>query len=146
MRLALDEARAAIEHGDVPVGAVVARAGEVIASAKNEKELRNDPTAHAEILALRAASEKLGTWRLDETEIYVTLEPCVMCSGALVWGRVGRLVYGPRDPIGGAAYSLYNVVQDPRLNHHVEITPGVLAEESASLLRAFFEGRRERPV
>jgi tRNA(adenine34) deaminase len=142
MRLALAEAERALEHGDVPIGAVVVHDGEVIASACNEREATSDPTAHAEVLALRAAATKLGTWRLDDTTIYVTLEPCPMCAGALVLGRVGRLVYGPQDPRAGAAYSLYNIVADPRLNHQVDITTGVLEEECARLLRSFFEDKR----
>lgn len=142
MRLALAEARGALEHGDVPVGAVAVRAGEVLSSSGNERETRGDPTAHAEILALRAASAALGTWRLQGVTIYVTLEPCVMCSGAVQLARVERLVYGPQDPRAGAAYSLYNIPQDPRLNHYVEITADVLAEESSALLRSFFEDRR----
>ena len=142
MRVALAEAGRALEHGDVPIGAVAVRDGEVIASACNERELAGDPTAHAEILALRAASQAVGSWRLDGVTLYVTLEPCPMCAGALVLARVPRLVYGPQDPRAGAAYSLYNIVQDPRLNHRVEITAGVLEEESAEMLRSFFEGRR----
>ncbi|MDQ3752975.1 MAG: tRNA adenosine(34) deaminase TadA [Actinomycetota bacterium] len=142
MRLALDQARAALEHGDVPVGAVLTRGDEVLATACNERELRGDPTAHAELLALQAGSKILGTWRLDGTTLYVTLEPCPMCAGALVWGRVGRLVYGPQDPKAGAALSLYNIPQDPRLNHHVSITPGVLAAECGSVLTEFFALRR----
>jgi tRNA(adenine34) deaminase len=142
MRLALDEAAAALDHDDVPIGAVAVRAGEVVAAARNERELRGDPTAHAEVLALRAASEALGTWRLDDLTLYVTLEPCPMCAGALVLARASRLVYGPQDPRTGAAYSLYNIVQDPRLNHSVEITTGVLEEECAALLRAFFQRKR----
>lgn len=142
MRLALDEAREALDHNDVPIGAVLVKDGQVLAAAGNERERRADPTAHAEILVLRAGAEKLATWRLDETTLYVTLEPCPMCAGALVLGRVKRLVYGPQDPRAGAAYTLYNIPQDPRLNHEVEITPDVLAEESAALLRSFFEGKR----
>jgi tRNA(adenine34) deaminase len=144
MRRALAEARNAAVHGDIPIGAVVARQGEVLASAGNERELRGDPTAHAEILALRAAAEVVGSWRLDGADLFVTLEPCAMCAGALVLARVARLVYGPQDPRAGAAYSLYNVPQDPRLNHFVEIVPDVLAEESAEVLRGFFEQRRGR--
>lgn len=144
MRLALDEAAGAIAHDDVPVGAVLVRGSEVVASAGNERELSGDPTAHAEILCLRAAAEATRTWRLTDTTMYVTLEPCPMCAGALVAARVARLVYGPQDPVAGAALSLYNIVQDPRLNHSLEITTGVLAEESAALLRSFFEGRRGR--
>jgi tRNA(adenine34) deaminase len=142
MRLAMDEARGAAEHDDVPVGAVLVRGDEVLARAGNEKELRGDPTAHAEMLCLRTASALLGTWRLTGTTLYVTLEPCPMCAGALVWARVDRLVYGPQDPIGGAAYSLYNIVQDPRLNHSLKITTGLLEEESSELLRSFFSTRR----
>jgi tRNA(adenine34) deaminase len=142
MRLALEEARKASEHGDVPIGAVVVSAGEVLAAAHNERERRADPTAHAEILALRAAGEVLGTKVLDGTTAYVTLEPCPMCAGALVLARVERLVYGPQDPRAGAALSLYNIVGDRRLNHRVEITPDVLADDGAALLRDFFAGRR----
>ncbi|HEV3472993.1 MAG TPA: tRNA adenosine(34) deaminase TadA [Actinomycetota bacterium] len=142
MRLALAEAGAALEHDDVPIGAVIVRGDEVVSRARNERELRGDPTAHAEILALRAASEKVGSWRLDGMTMFVTLEPCPMCAGALVLARMDRLVYGPQDPRAGAAYSLYNIVQDPRLNHQVELTTGVLEEECAALLRAFFERRR----
>jgi tRNA(adenine34) deaminase len=146
MRLALDEAAAAAEHDDVPVGAVLVKDGAIVAAAGNERQLRQDPTAHAEILVLREAAEKLGTWRLDDTTVYVTLEPCPMCAGALVLARVQRLVYGSQDPKAGAALSLYNIVQDPRLNHEVEITPDVLAEESAAILRRYFEGKRARPT
>lgn len=142
MRVALDEARRALSHGDVPVGAVLVMDGEVIASACNEKELRRDPTAHAEMLCLRAGAEHAGDWRLLGSSLYVTLEPCPMCAGALVWARVERLVYGPPDPIAGAAYSLYNIVQDSRLNHSVEIVTGVLEQESSELLRSFFKERR----
>ena len=142
MRLALDQAREALNHGDVPIGAVVVTGDEVVAAAGNRREAHKDPTAHAEILALRAAAEALGSRHLDRASIYVTLEPCAMCAGALVLARVGRLVYGCPDPRAGAAYSLYNIPQDPRLNHEVEITTGVLADESTSLLRAFFDSRR----
>jgi tRNA(adenine34) deaminase len=142
MRLALERAEAARAHGDVPVGAVVVRDGRVMATAGNEREQRGDPTAHAEILALRAAANAAGDWHLDGATVYVTLEPCVMCAGALVAARVERLVYGPQDPRAGAALSLYNVVCDPRLNHQIEITSEVLAGECARLLRDFFEGRR----
>lgn len=142
MQLALAEAGKAADHGDVPIGAVLVRAGEVLAAAGNERELRRDPTAHAEMLVLSAAAERLGSWRLSDTTMYVTLEPCPMCAGALVLARVKRLVYGPQDPRAGAVYSLYNIPQDPRLNHSVEVTPDVLAEECGALLRSFFEGRR----
>ena len=143
MRRALAEAARAVEHGDVPVGAVVTRGGEVISSAHNERELRGDPTAHAEILALRDAAARLESWRLSGATLYVTLEPCPMCSGASVLARLERLVYGPQDPRAGAAYSLYNIPEDPRLNHNVAITSGVLAGESTELLRSFFETRRD---
>ncbi len=142
MRLALAEARRAAEHGDVPIGAVVVRDDTVLAAAGNERVLRRDPTAHAEILALRAAAEVVGDWRLVGTSMYVTLEPCPMCAGALVLARVDRVVYGPQDPRAGAAYSLYNIVQDPRLNHSVEIVAGVLEDESTELLQDFFRARR----
>ena len=150
MRLALDEARRALSHGDVPVGAVLVSDGEVIAAAGNEKELRRDPTAHAEILCLRAGADRLETWRLTDTTLYVTLEPCPMCAGALVSARVTRLVYAAQDPLAGAAYSLYNIVQDPRLNHSVKLVAGVLEEESSEMLRSFFRAKRaagtdERP-
>jgi tRNA(adenine34) deaminase len=142
MRLALEQAAAAARHGDVPVGAVVVRDGKVLGAAGNERELRADPTAHAEILALRAAARAAETWRLEGATVYVTLEPCVMCAGALVSARVRRLVYGPQDHRAGAALSLYNVVADPRLNHEIEVTTGVLADTCAQLLRAFFEDKR----
>lgn len=142
MQLALDEAAKAQTHDDVPIGAVLVADGNVLAAAGNERESQADPTAHAEILALRAGAESLGSRRLEGTTMYVTLEPCPMCAGALVLARVARLVYGAQDPRAGAAYSLYNVVQDPRLNHSLEVTSGVLATESAELLRSFFESRR----
>jgi tRNA(adenine34) deaminase len=142
MQLALAEASGALTHGDVPIGAVVVSGDDVVGAAGNERELRGDPTAHAEVLALRAASEKLGTWRLEDTTMYVTLEPCPMCAGALVLARVGRLVYGSPDPRAGAALSLYNIVADPRLNHQMTITTGVLEDECAALLRAFFADKR----
>ena len=146
MRLALREAERVLGHGDVPVGAVVVRRDEVVASAGNERELRRDPTAHAEILALRHAAASLASWRLDGTTVYVTLEPCVMCAGALVQARVARLVYGPQDPRAGAALSLYNVPADPRLNHRVEVVPGVLEQDCSRLLQAFFALRRAAPA
>ena len=142
MRLALEEAASAIEHDDVPIGAVVVRDGAVVARAHNERELRGDPTAHAEVLALRAAAEAAGSWRLDGATLYVTLEPCPMCAGALVLARAERVVYGPPDPKAGAAWSLYNIVQDPRLNHSLEVVPDVLKDECAGLLRDFFASRR----
>jgi tRNA(adenine34) deaminase len=142
MEAALDEARKAATHDDVPVGAVVVASGEVLSVAHNERKLRGDPTAHAELLALRGAAAVVGTWRLDGATLYATLEPCPMCAGALVAARVARLVYGPQDPKAGAALSLYNIVQDPRLNHSMAVTPGVLERESADLLERFFAARR----
>lgn len=142
MQLALDEAAKAIQHDDVPIGCVIVRGDRVVAAAHNERELRADPTAHAEVLALQAAARSAGTWRLDDATAYVTLEPCPMCAGALVLARVARLVYGPQDPKGGAAYSLYNIVQDPRLNHQIEVTPDVLVDECAAVLQRFFAERR----
>jgi tRNA(adenine34) deaminase len=142
MRLALAEAERAGERGDVPIGAVVARDGEVLAAAGNERELRGDPTAHAEILALRAASEALGGWRLPETTLYVTLEPCAMCAGAIVLSRVPRVVYAAADPKAGAAGSVLDVLGEPRFNHRPAVQSGLLADEAAALLRHFFAARR----
>ncbi|HVF12480.1 MAG TPA: tRNA adenosine(34) deaminase TadA [Actinomycetota bacterium] len=142
MRLALEEATLAIEHDDVPIGAVATLNDEVIASARNERELRQDPTAHAEILVLREAAKRLETWKLNDVDVFVTLEPCPMCAGALVAARVRRVIYGAADLKAGAAQSLYNIVQDQRLNHRVELTTGVLADESARLLREFFGKKR----
>ena len=142
MRLALREAERALEHDDVPVGCVVAHAGEVLAAAPNERELRGDPTAHCEILALREASQRLGSWRLSDTVLYVTLEPCAMCAGAIVLARVPRVVYGAPDPKAGAAESVLDVLGEPRLNHRPDVAAGLLAGESASLLQAFFASRR----
>lgn len=142
MRVALAQAERALDHGDVPIGAVVVVEDAVVASAANEREKASDPTAHAEVLALRAAAASTGSWRLAGATLYVTLEPCPMCAGAAVLARIDRLVYGPQDPRAGAAYSLYNIVQDPRLNHHVEVTTGVLEEDCARLLRSFFEDKR----
>ena len=142
MRLALREAERALEHDDVPVGCVVTHEGELIGSAPNERELRGDPTAHAEILAIREASEKLGGWRLAGTVLYVTLEPCAMCAGAIVLARVPRVVYGAADPKAGAAGSVLDVLADPRLNHRPETAGGLLAAESSALLREFFATRR----
>jgi tRNA(adenine34) deaminase len=142
MRLALREAERALEHDDVPIGAVVVHEGEVIAAARNERELRGDPTAHAEILALREASAHLGSWRLLDTALYVTLEPCAMCAGAIVLARVPRLVYAADDPKAGAAGSVLDVLAEPRLNHRPSVDRGLMADESAGLLRAFFASRR----
>ena len=142
MRRALEEARRCLEWGDVPIGAVLARDGRVLASAGNEREKRNDPTAHAETLALRAGASAEGTWRLEGCTLYVTLEPCAMCAGALVLSRVERLVYGAADAKAGFAGSLGDLVRDPRLNHRLTVVSGLLAEESAELLRGFFQQRR----
>jgi tRNA(adenine34) deaminase len=142
MALALDEARASLEHDDVPIGCVVARGDEVIARAHNARERDQDPTAHAEVLALRAAAAAIGSWRLDDCTVYVTLEPCVMCAGAIVLARAERLVYGAPDPKAGAVRSLYNVADDARLNHRVEVTAGVLEEECGELLRTYFSAKR----
>jgi tRNA(adenine34) deaminase len=139
---AMEEARRCLTWGDVPIGAVVARHEEVLAAFGNERERRGDPTAHAEILALREAAAKLGSWRLDGCAIYVTLEPCAMCAGAMVLARVERLVYGTDDPKAGFAGSLGDLVRDARLNHRLEVERGVLAEGSAALLKDFFAQRR----
>ena len=142
MRIALQEAAIAAEQGDVPVGAVVLRHGEVIAQRHNEREQTGDPTAHAEVLALRDAAEVVGNWRLDDCTLVVTLEPCVMCAGALLNSRIGRLVYGAADLKAGATASLYNVMSDPRLNHNPPVEHGVLAHESQLMLQQFFALKR----
>ncbi|MFZ9816991.1 MAG: tRNA adenosine(34) deaminase TadA [Ilumatobacteraceae bacterium] len=142
MRHALAEAQRAITHGDVPVGAVVLYNGEVVARACNEREHRGDPTAHAEVLALRTAARHLGTWRLDDCTLYVTLEPCTMCAGAIVNARVGTLVFGAADLKAGATGSLYNVAADPRLNHEPTLRHGVLADECSTVLQEFFRAQR----
>ena len=142
MRQALNEAQRAEAHGDVPVGAVVLRGDQVIAAACNERELRNDPTAHAEVLALRAAAERLGRWRLEDCTLFVTLEPCAMCAGAIVNARVGTVVFGAADLKAGAMGSLYNLAADPRLNHEPVVRHGVLAAESSALLQEFFAEKR----
>ncbi|HUY30361.1 MAG TPA: tRNA adenosine(34) deaminase TadA [Acidimicrobiales bacterium] len=142
MQLALAQAAEAPAHGDVPVGAVVTRGGVVIASRHNERELAGDPTAHAEVLALRDAAAALGGWRLEGCTLYVTLEPCAMCAGALVAARVERVVFAAADPKAGACGSLYNLCADPRLNHEVAVVDSVLARQGAALLEAFFATRR----
>jgi tRNA(adenine34) deaminase len=142
MRLALREAEQALEHDDVPIGAVVVRAGEVLAAAHNERELRQDPVAHAEILALREAARATGTWRVLDAVLYVTLEPCAMCAGAVVLARVPRVVYGASDPKAGACGSVLDVLGEPRLNHRPEVAGGLLAQECAELLSEFFSSRR----
>src|SRR3989441_5048153 len=144
MRLALAEAHLALAHDDVPIGAVAVVGGTVVGSAHNERELRSDPTAHAEVLALRAAARHLGRWRLQDVTLYSTVEPCPMCAGALVAARVGRVVYGAADEKAGAAYSLYNIVQDPRLNHECHLTAGILSDDCAAVVQEFFRARRGR--
>ncbi len=142
MRTALAAAEQAARIGEVPVGAVVVARGEVIAVAHNQRETNNDPTAHAEIVARRAAAVALDSWRLVDADLYVTMEPCPMCAGAIVNARVRRVFYGCHDPKAGAVRSLYQILDDRRLNHRVEVVPGVLLSESAGLLRAFFERLR----
>lgn len=142
MEIALAEARAATTEGEVPVGAVCLVDGHVVARRHNERERTNDPTAHAELLALRDAAVALGRWRLHDATLVVTLEPCPMCAGALVAARLGRLVYGAADPKAGACGTLYNLCADPRLNHEIDVTGGVSAEASRALLTAFFAHRR----
>jgi tRNA(adenine34) deaminase len=142
MRLALREAEGALPHGDVPVGAVVVAGGEVAGSGHNERELRQDPTAHAEVLALREAARALGLWRVLDSVLYVTLEPCAMCAGAIVLARVPRVVFGCTDPKAGAAGSVLDVLAEPRLNHRPEVAGGLLAAECAALLTDFFGARR----
>ncbi len=142
MRVALEDAETAAEGGDVPVGAVVARGDEILGRAGNAREREQDPTAHAEIIALRHAASAVGSWHLEGCTIYVTLEPCAMCSGALVLARLDRLVFGAVDPKAGFAGSLGDLVRDPRLNHEVEVVAGVLSEECGSILRGFFAERR----
>jgi tRNA(adenine34) deaminase len=142
MRRALAEAEAALAHDDVPVGAVVVAGGRVIGAGHNERERRQDPTAHAEVLALRAAAAAVGSWRVLDATLYVTLEPCAMCAGAIVLARVPRVVYGTTDPKAGAAGSVLDVLDEPRFNHRPVVRSGVLADECAGLLRAFFAARR----
>jgi tRNA(adenine34) deaminase len=142
MRRALEVAAGCLGHDDVPIGCVIVRDGEEVAAAGNERELREDPTAHAEILALQRAAAATGRWRLEGCTLYVTLEPCAMCAGAVVLARVDRVVFGAPDPKAGFAGSLGNLVQDDRLNHRTSLTPGVLAEDCGDLLRAFFRARR----
>lgn len=142
MDLALAEARRALEHDDVPVGAVVVAEGALVGAGHNERELRSDPTAHAEVLAIREAAGALGSWRLLDCVLYVTLEPCAMCAGAIVLARVARVVYGASDPKAGACGSVLDVLAQPALNHRPEVAGGLLATQSAALLRAFFAARR----
>jgi tRNA(adenine34) deaminase len=142
MRLALREATRALDHDDVPIGAVIVKEGEVIGSGHNERELRADPTAHAEMIALREAARVLGGWRVLETVMYITLEPCAMCAGAIVLARVPRVVFGTADPKAGAGGSVLNVLDVPQLNHRPHVQSGLLAEDCADLLRSFFASRR----
>ena len=142
MRLAVGEAQQALAHDDVPVGAVVVVAGEVVGRGHNERELRQDPTAHAEVIALREAAARLGTWRILDSALYVTLEPCAMCAGAIVLGRVPRVVYGTPDPKAGAAGSVLDVLAEPRFNHRPRVEGGVLRDACAALLVDFFAARR----
>ena len=142
MRLALREARLALKHDDVPIGAVAVHGGEVIGAGHNEREVRQDPTAHAEVIALREAARAVGGWRVLETVLYVTLEPCAMCAGAIVLARVPRVVYGASDPKAGAAGSVLDVLGERRLNHRPEVAGGLLAEECGALLSEFFAARR----
>jgi tRNA(adenine34) deaminase len=146
MRQALEQARAAGELGEVPVGAVITRHGELLAAGHNLTHTRQDPTAHAELVAIRNAAAALGHWRLLECTLYVTLEPCAMCSGGIVLARIPRLVYAAPDPKAGMSGSLANLVQEPRLNHRVELVRGVLQQEAGDLLRAFFRARRRNPI
>ncbi len=145
MRIALEEAQKAARKGEVPVGAVIVRDEEVLSRAHNLRETSHDPTAHAEVLAIREAARKLRNWRLLDSVLYVTKEPCPMCAAAIVHARIKRVVYGCRDPKGGAVESLYNILSDRRLNHQVEFSSGVLEEESAEILKGFFRERRQNP-
>ncbi len=142
MRLALEEANLAFSEGEVPVGAVLVIDGDVVAKAHNTRETSKDPTAHAEVIAIRDASEKADNWRLSNATLYVTKEPCIMCSGTMVNARLGRLVYGCKDEKGGGVDSLYKLLSDKRLNHQVEVVSGVLENECAEILKRFFQGRR----
>ena len=142
MRLALREAARALEHDDVPIGALIVREGEVIGSGHNERELRADPTAHAEMIALREAARSLRSWRVLDAVMYVTLEPCAMCAGAIVLARIPRVVFGASDPKAGGAGSVFDILAEPRLNHRPRVEAGLLGEDSADLLRTFFASRR----
>jgi tRNA(adenine34) deaminase len=142
MRLAMREAERALEHDDVPIGAVLVRDGEVVAAAHNERELRQDPTAHAEIVVLREAARLGGSWRVLDSVLYVTLEPCAMCAGTIVLARVPRVVFGASDPKAGACGSVLDVLGEPRLNHRPEVAGGLLAQECGEMISAFFAARR----
>jgi tRNA(adenine34) deaminase len=143
MRLALQQAQAAAEADEAPVGAVIVCDGAVIAAARNEREALRDPTAHAELIAITQAAAALGNWRLENCTLYVTLEPCPMCAGAIVLARIPRVVYGADDPKGGAVRSLYRLLEDPRLNHRALVVPGVMAESAGEILSDFFRRKRE---
>ncbi len=142
MRMALDEAAVALEHGDVPIGAVLVREGDVVATAHNTRELLRDATAHAEMSVLRLGAERTGDWRLSDCELFVTLEPCPMCAGAIVAHRIGRLIFGAWNTAAGAAGSLYNVCEDPRLTHRLEVVRGILVEDCQQMLEGFFDELR----
>ncbi len=144
MRLALEEARKAEQNDEVPVGAVVVHRGRVVGSAHNQREMLQDPTAHAEMIAITQAASSLGSWRLDDCTLYVTLEPCPMCAGAIVQARIPAVVYGADDPKAGAVRSLFRLLDDPRLNHRCQIVAGVLASECGAILSAFFKRQREQ--
>jgi tRNA(adenine34) deaminase len=146
MTLALEQARRAAAQGEVPVGAILVVGEEVLASRGNERERRHDPTAHAEMLALRDGAAIVGGWRLKDATLYVTLEPCAMCAGAIVLARIARMVYGADDPKAGAAGTIFNIVDHPALNHRPEVRAGVMAREASELLREFFAGRREQDL
>ncbi len=146
MRVALDEARLAAEAGDVPVGAVVVREGQILGRGHNAREALGDPTAHAELLALREAARVSGAWRLTGTTLYCTLEPCSMCAGALVLARVETLIYAVADPKTGAAGSVYDIVRSPWLNHRLKVIPGVLADEVRAMMQGYFQGLRQGDV
>jgi tRNA(adenine34) deaminase len=142
MTVALEMAKKALEKDEVPIGCVIAIGDRIISAAHNEREIARDPTAHAEMIAIASAARTLGRWRLSDAALYVTLEPCAMCAGALVNARVGRLVYGATDPKAGGVRSLFRIADDPRLNHRTEITTGVLESACGEILRAFFQARR----
>ncbi|HQA54948.1 MAG TPA: tRNA adenosine(34) deaminase TadA [Synergistaceae bacterium] len=146
MREALKEAEKAMQRGEIPVGALLVRNGEIIGRGSNSRSLEGSPLGHAELTAMREASEAIGNWRFDDCTLYVTLEPCVMCAGAMVQSRLGTLVYGTRDPKAGAVGSLYNIVEDPRMYHRCIVRSGILKEECAELLRSFFRMRRSEAL
>jgi tRNA(adenine34) deaminase len=143
MKLALDTARQASIHGEVPIGAVVVRDGQVLAQAHNLREVWQDPTAHAEVIAIREAATRLGTWRLTGAILYVTVEPCAMCAGAIILSRINRLVFGAKDPKAGACGSIFNLLEERRLNHRVEVVGGVLEQDSQALMQMFFRRLRD---